>query len=414
MGTGAKKARPVRPVKPLTAAQHRLIEAVDFSKLDPIELSTYHDYMAGREIVRQETALRRSGGPEGSYIVHELLKHPASPKAPIKFEDITQTRIWQNEDWLAPRVKMIRKAYHLSKELVAQIPGNPTWFLHPSTRVLVSWPEWPSTDYFKIPRDERLRRIKMFPEPSEQERLAAQAYLINPHNPSTAKIAIVTIAILDQRSASGPEQLEAVKAELQCHDSELFKRRRVKSALTRKQGRASEKIKITYELTGYAAYLLCEVGKIPPAQAIPLIHHPAGTGRKFAGGPAYSATKELLDASRHFSNHLHEFRAELMASLVPLGLPLNPGEMSRPDWSQLDAAKSAYPEPQLRSKEDLKALNQPGLDTETRKTLENAIWKSIAQLDRELRQIGAVEDRAALDNAAQQVQGIIHRIPRKN
>ena len=99
--------------------------------------------MFGREIIRQEATVRRSRGKERGYAVRGLLEHPSSPKAPLQFVDIPFTRVLRDEDWLASRVKIIREAYHLGKEFVARIPGNPLWFLHPATRVLVLWPEWP-------------------------------------------------------------------------------------------------------------------------------------------------------------------------------------------------------------------------------------------------------------------------------
>jgi hypothetical protein len=409
----------------VTPAQNRLIASIDFSKLNPLEWSTYFYYETGREIVRQEANLRRSRGRERSYVVHGLLKSPSSPKVPTEFGEMPRTRtsrkIWENEDWLASRVRMIRKSYRLSKEFISHIPANPLWSLYPPTRVLCLWPEWPKTAYIKIPREERLQRLVKFSEDPEQERLAIQAarlsaqeYLLNPHNPTTVKIAVVTIAILDSRSATGPEQLEAFKAVLLSHDPELFNPA-VKSTITKKQGRAPEKVRIRYELTGYAAYLLCEVGKIQPAQALPLIKSISNIGYDEAAPPAYAATKDLLTAAREFSSRFHEFRRDLMANLVPVIPPedaLTSLEMSRPDWTLLDAALAANPEPWLGSKKALEVLDQSNLNPEARKARENALWENIAQVDRELRRIGASEDRKTLEKAAQIIQKTLFRIPR--
>jgi hypothetical protein len=405
----------------MTPAQNRLIASVDFSKLDPDERATYFWYETGREIVRQEKVVRATPGDLPTYNGEGLLGAPVSPKVPMEFGKTTFTRALRDEDWLASRVQMIRKSYHLSKDFVGHIPANPLWSIYPPTRVLCLWPEWPHTAYLKIPRKERLRRLVKFSKDPEQERLAIQAarlsaqeYLLNPHNPTTVKIAIVTIAILDPRSATGSEQSEAHKALLLHHDPELFNTQ-AKSAITKKEGRASGKARIAYELTGYAAYLLCEVGKIPPARVRPLIKSISDMGYDEAAPPAYAATKDLRHAAREFSFRFHEFRSNLMANLAPVIPPesaLTSLEMSRPDWTLLDAALAANPEPWTGSKKELKTLDQSDLDPEARKARENALWETIAQVDRELRRIGASEDRKTLEKATQIIQKTLFRTPR--
>jgi hypothetical protein len=408
MGIGAKKARLTQPVEALSSFQSRQIDAVDFSQLDPIELSTYHRYMIGREIVRQEAVVRRANGQKHDYVVQGLLRTPASHKVPMEFKPMTRTRMLQKG--LAFAVKMLRETYHLGKEFVGRIPGNPGWFLDPATRVLVLWPEWPCKSYFAIPLGERLRRVKAFLELSEADLRAQRAYLLNPDNPSTAKIAIVRIAILAKRSAHQRQQQESYEAIQQIHAPELFTRSQANSSLTKKQGGGSEKRQIVNDLNSYAAHMLCVTGKIPSAQARQYLKHPSG--HPFAGKPVYQSTKQLLGAAHRFPAILQKFRTELEALPVHIGPPLNRLEMSLPDWAQLETAINAHPEDWHGSRTDLEAIEQTNLDENTRKVLTDQLLNDIALLDRTLQRIGSTEDRVTLETVAGTLQGILHRLPR--
>jgi hypothetical protein len=103
-----------------------------------------------------------------------------------------------------------------------------------------------------------------------------------------------------------------------------------------------------------------------------------------------------------------------MGNLVPLGPPLAPLEMSIPDWTHLEAAIDTHPEPWQGSQTDLKAADEAELDENTRKVRQDEIFQSIARLDRLLRRIGSADDRIALQNITHQLEGILHRIPRKS
>jgi hypothetical protein len=237
-------------------------EPAFFSQLEPAEHRDCRDYLFSQEIVRQERLVRRGLQTKQCADTVPGLVHPGELK------DLVRTL--RPENWLLSRVVMIRKAWKLSKTFTTQIAQSPVWFTHPATRLVVLWPEWPKRGYFKIPRDERLRRIEAFQALSEVDRLAALDYLLNPHNPATTKKAVLQIPIL--ASASLQTQVEAYVALLRIRAPWLFGG--AKAPQAKKGGRKSEEARIFDDLKAYAAHELCRTRKLPRKRVLKLICYP--------------------------------------------------------------------------------------------------------------------------------------------
>jgi hypothetical protein len=292
------------------------------SRLNPIEHRECRDYLFIQEIIRQEEIVKSNSKAKLYIDTVPGLAGIGELKAVI--------HVPKPEDWVKSRVAMIQQAWQLPKEFTIQIAENPTWFNHPAARIAVLWPELlDNKSYFEIACDERLRRIKAFLTLSPEEtRLTSLAYLLNPHNPATVKRTIIEFALLS--SATRQEQMDAFEANLKIHLPELFKntekeKSRAKSPYARPQGRGSEQAAILVDLNAIAAFQLCRIAKLPRIQVINLIRYPKG--HLWAGQPVYEKTHELNKPLRNFPERLQNFRADLIANLIPLellGLRRNP------------------------------------------------------------------------------------------
>ena len=211
------------------------------------------------------------------------------------------------------------------------------------------WPEWPKKGYFEIPCDGRLRRIEAFRALNERDQLAAQAYLLNPHNPTTSKKMVLPITIL--ASATLQAQVDAYLTLLRIYAPELFKGAQAPQA--KEPGRKSEEARILDDLNAFAAHQLCRVQELPRARVIRLICYPKG--HRHAGKPVYSGEHQLNSPLRSFERHLQAFRFCLLHALVPLE-PF--GDVSQPDWTLLEKAIAANPKPWDGSASDMAALEE--------------------------------------------------------
>jgi len=317
-----------------------------FSDLEPAEHRACRDYLFSQEIVRQERLIRRELRTTQHTDPVPGLVRPGECKATV--------HSLRPEDWLLTRRAIMRKAWRLrirrpGKNFITQIAETPIWFMHPAARLVMLWPEWPKKSYFEIPRDERLCRIKVFSVLNEKDQLAALAYLINPHNPTTKKKVVLQVAIL--ASANLQAHLDAFEALLRIHAPELFEG--VKAPQAKGGGRKSDEARILDDLNAVAAHQLCKVQKFPRARVIRLICYPKG--HRYAGKPVYGTEHELNKPLRSFPRHLQAFRFCLLQNLVPLK-PF--GEVSPPDWTLLDEAIAANPKPWEGSASDIADLEE--------------------------------------------------------
>jgi hypothetical protein len=311
-----------------------------FSQLDPDEHHECRDYLFSREIVLRERMIKPHLQQHIDDDVQGLT--PSGEFTPIIHSP-------RPENQLETRVTMIRKAWCLSGEFTTQVRENPVWLKDPAARLVVLWPEWPEKPYFEIPLDERLRRIEAFSTLlNEKDRLVALANLINPENPGTAKKAVEKIAIL----ADAPLQLqmEAVKAIFMIRAPELFKG--AKAPQAKQGGRGSEKARVLDDLYAFAAHDLCRVEKLPGDRVIKLICHPKG--HKDTGEQVYSSVRKLYGPLGRLSKRLQKFLGDLMGNLVPL----EPFKLSQPDFTHLEEAMAANPEPWEGSLTDSERLER--------------------------------------------------------
>jgi hypothetical protein len=313
-----------------------------FSDLEPAEHRTCRDYLFSQEIVRQERIVKRALQTKQCPDTVPGLVHPGESKTII--------RTLRPENWLLSRVAMIRKAWGVNKTFITQIAQAPVWFTHPAARLVVLWPEWPKKGYFKIPRNERLRRIEAFQALSEVDRLAALAYLINPHNPATRKKVVLPIVILESETLQA--QLDAYVALLRIYAPELFGK--AKAPQAKEQGRKSEQAHILDDLHAYAAHELCRNRKLPRKRVLKLIRYPES--HKYVGRQVYTNENELNKPLRRFPRRLGEFRDDLIINLTPLEPLQKLGPQSEPDWTLLDQAIADHPEHWKGSPSDIEKL----------------------------------------------------------
>jgi hypothetical protein len=252
--------------------------------LQKIEFETSRDYEAGREAVRAERIYRQQHG-----ITH------FDPHA-----------------WLEDGVVAIRRGWNVTT-FTATIPETPTWFVHPASRTLVLYPEWPSTPYLEIdPPAERLQRIKELSiPPTEADRLAQLDYLLDLSNLSAGKRLSLPLAIPENMTHE--EILRSVAASLKILCPRQGKRYR------KSPGRGSEQAAIIDDLNALAAYRLCKVARLPRAQVIALIKHPE------SGALVYGQEKKLDKPLRRIPERIQEFWVETMSHLIPLE-PLGLGQ----------------------------------------------------------------------------------------
>ena len=319
-------------------------EPAFFSNLEPTEHRACRDYLFSQEIVRQERIVRRE---------LRTTQHPDPVPGLVRPDECkTIVHSLRPEDWLLTRRTIMRKAWRLGKNFITHIPETPVWSTHPAAWLIMLWPEWPEKNYFEIPRDERVGRIEALAALHEVDRLAALAYLLNPHNPATRKKAVLQIAILGSETLQ--TQVDAFVALLQIRAPELLGR--AKAPQAKEQGRKSEEARILDDLNAYAAYELCRTQRVPRKRAIKLICYPKG--RKDVGLQVYSNEHELNKPLRRFSRRLGQFRDDLIINLTPLEPLQKLGPQSEPDWTLLEQAIAAHPEPWEGSPANLEKLEK--------------------------------------------------------
>jgi hypothetical protein len=299
-----------------------------FSRLEPFEHRACRDYLCSQEIVRLQRILKRDPQAHQYTLTVLDLDGPIDRDTPFNLRTIIRYR--RPYEWLLmTRVIVIRKAWSVGKNFTSTpVAGNPMWFNHPATRMMVLWPEWSEKPYWEIPPQERLRRIEAFEVPlNEKDQWVASEYLLNPHNPLTRKKMVTEIAICPD-SLTLQEHHEAFDALLRFYAPELFQG--VKAPRAKRGGRGSEEGRVLDDLNAFAAYQLCRVQNLPRNRAIKVICYPKG--HKDEGQPVYSKTNELTRPLQRFPHLLQEFCAELMGNLVPLRPDLSG---SQPDFSLL-------------------------------------------------------------------------------